>query len=168
MLADGRLVITGGEYLNNNFALTNLGAIYDPKANTWTNLPAPASWPYIGDSPSVVLPNGNYMVGNKLAKSMAVLNPKTLTWTVLPGTGKSDFNAEEGWTLLPDGSILTMDVKHAPNSERFVTSKKDLDDRRKYDRRPAFALALRLYSLRPRRHALLLPARRNWPCNFAT
>ena len=124
VLADGRLVITGGEYLNNNFALTNLGAIYDPKANMWTNLPAPASWPYIGDSPSVVLPNGNYMVGNKLAKSMAVLNPKTLTWTVLPGTGKSDFNAEEGWTLLPDGSILTMDVKHAPNSERFVSSRK--------------------------------------------
>ena len=26
VLADGRLVITGGEYLNNNFSLTNLGA----------------------------------------------------------------------------------------------------------------------------------------------
>lgn len=124
VLTDGRLVITGGEYLNNNFTLTNLGAIYDPKANTWTNLPAPASWKYIGDSPSIVLPNGNYMVGNKLAKSMAVLNPKTLTWTMLAATGKSDFNAEEGWTLLPDGSILTMDVKHAPNSERFLPSTK--------------------------------------------
>jgi len=53
---------------------------------------------------------------------MAALNPKTLKWTVLAGTGKSDFNAEEGWTLLPDGSVLTMDVKNAPNSERFVTS----------------------------------------------
>ncbi len=122
VLADGRLVITGGEYLNNVFTLTNLGAIYDPKANTWTNLPAPASWPYIGDSPSLVLPNGLFLVGNKLNKSMAALNPKTLKWTVLAGTGKSDFNAEEGWTLLPDGSVLTMDVKNAPNSERFVTS----------------------------------------------
>jgi hypothetical protein len=99
-----------------------LGAIYDPKANTWTNLPAPASWQYIGDSPSVVLPNGFFMVGNKLTKSMAILNPKTLAWTVLPGTGKSDFDAEEGWTLLRDGTILTMDVKNAPNSERFVPS----------------------------------------------
>ncbi len=124
VLADGRLVITGGEYLNGNFTLTNLGAIYDPAANTWTNLPAPASWKYIGDSPSVVLPNGIFMVGNKLMKSMALLNPKTLTWTVLPGTGKSDFNAEEGWTLLPDGSVLTEDVKHAPNSERFVFASK--------------------------------------------
>src|SRR5262249_11970557 len=54
-----------------------------------------------------------------LAKSMAALNPKTLKWTVLPELGKSDFNAEEGWTLLPDGSILTFDVKNAPNSERL-------------------------------------------------
>lgn len=122
VLADGRLVIVGGEYNNNNFTLTNLGAIYDPKANTWTNLPPPSSWQYIGDSPSVVLPNGNFMVGNKLTKSMAILNIKTLTWTVLAGTGKSDFNAEEGWTLLPDHSVLTMDVKNAPNSERFVLS----------------------------------------------
>jgi N-acetylneuraminic acid mutarotase len=81
VLADGRVVIVGGEYLNGAFTLTNLGAIYDPKANTWTNLPPPASWNYIGDSPSVVLPSGNFLVGNKLLKSMALLNPKTLTWT---------------------------------------------------------------------------------------
>ena len=124
VLSDGRVVITGGEYLNGAFTLTNLGAIYDPKANTWTNLNPPSAWSYIGDSPSVVLPNGNYLVGNKLTKSMAVLNPKTLAWTVLPGTGKTDFNAEEGWTLLPDGSILTMDVKRAPHSERFVMTSK--------------------------------------------
>jgi len=64
------------------------------------------------------------MVGNKLTKSMAMLNPKTLTWTVLSGTGKADLNAEEGWTLLPYGSILTMDVKNAPNSERYSTGAK--------------------------------------------
>jgi len=124
VLADGRVVITGGEYLNNNFTLTNLGAIYDPAKNTWTNLPPPPKWQYIGDSPSVVLPNGYFMVGDKLTKAMAALNPKTLTWTVGPGTGKSDFNAEEGWTLLPDGSVLTADVKNAPNSERFSLTTK--------------------------------------------
>src|ERR1700684_2020185 len=64
------------------------------------------------------------LVGNKLLKSLAMLNPKTLKWTVLPGTGKSDFNAEEGWTLLADGSVLTADVKNAPNSERYVLSAK--------------------------------------------
>jgi hypothetical protein len=119
VLADGRLVITGGEYLNGNFTLTNLGAIYDPKANTWTNLPPPTGWAYIGDSPAVVLPNGRFLVGNKLTRKMAVLVPKTLTWNLLVGNGKSDFNAEEGWTLLPDGTILTADVRKAPHSERF-------------------------------------------------
>jgi hypothetical protein len=122
VLADGRLVIVGGEYLNGAFALTNLGAIYDPAANTWTNLPPPTGWKYIGDSPSVVLPNGNYLVGNKLTKSMAMLNPTTLKWTVMAGTGKSDFNAEEGWTLLPNGTVFTADVKHAPNSEIYTPS----------------------------------------------
>ena len=134
VLPDGRVVITGGEYLNGNFTLTNLGAIYDPKANTWTNLPAPATWQYIGDSPSVVLPNGTFMVGNKLTKSMASLNATTLKWTVTPGTGKSDFNAEEGWTLLPDGTVLTEDVKNAPNSERYILDEEKLVNSRKYDR----------------------------------
>jgi hypothetical protein len=124
VLADGRLVITGGEYNNNQFTLTNLGAIYDPVANTWTNLPPPAGWSYIGDSPSVVLPNGHFVVGNKLTTDMRQLNPKTLTWSKLPSTGKSDFDAEEGWTLLPGGDILTADVKNAPNSEIYSATAK--------------------------------------------
>ena len=121
VLADGRLVIVGGEYNNGAFALTNLGAIYDPAANTWTALNPPKGWSYIGDSPASMLPNGYFMVGNKLTKLMAALNPKTLTWTELSSAGKSDFNAEEGWTLLANGTILTMDVKNAPNSEIYNT-----------------------------------------------
>jgi hypothetical protein len=39
VLADGRVVIVGGEYNFGSFTLTNLGAIYDPVANTWTSLP---------------------------------------------------------------------------------------------------------------------------------
>ena len=124
VLADGRLVITGGEYNSNQFALTNQGAIYDPKANTWTMLTPPTGWTYIGDSPSVVLPNGKFVVGNKLTKQMRELNPKTLKWTSLSSKGKSDFNAEEGWTLLPNGSILTADVKNAPNSEVYAPGAK--------------------------------------------
>jgi hypothetical protein len=119
VLADGRLVIVGGEYNNGAFALTNLGAVYDPAANTWTNLPPPTGWSYIGDSPSLVLPNGHLIVGNKLTKQMAALDPATLTWRSVKSAGKSDFNAEEGWTLLPTGNILTYDVKNAPNSELY-------------------------------------------------
>jgi hypothetical protein len=121
-LADGHVVITGGEYNLGTFVLTNLGAIYDPVADTWTSLPPPTGWDYIGDSPSVVLPDGQFLVGQKIDTLMAELDPSTLQWTAMASTGKSDFNAEEGWTLLPDGSVLTLDVKNAPNSERYIPS----------------------------------------------
>jgi hypothetical protein len=127
VLANGRVVIIGGEYNFGNFVLTNLGAIYDPVANTWTSLPPPAGWDFIGDSPAVVLPDGKFLIGNKLDKRMAELDPTTLTWTPMGtglqvSTGKSDFNAEEGWTLLPSGTVLTCDVQNAPHSEKFIYS----------------------------------------------
>lgn len=122
VLADGRLVIVGGEYNNGAFALTNQGAIYDPAANKWTSVPPPLGWNYIGDSPALVLPNGKFAVGNKLTRQMAALDPKTLFWQLLGSAGKNDFNAEEGWTLLPNGNILTADVKNAPDSEIYTPS----------------------------------------------
>ena len=127
VLADGRLLIEGGEYSNcgATFTLTNQGAIYSPVSNTWTTVAPPKGWSYIGDSPSLVLPNGNYVIGNKLTKQMRELDPKTMKWTSIPSKGKKDFDAEEGWTLLPNGSILTEDVKDAPNSEIYTPSAKE-------------------------------------------
>lgn len=127
VLADGRLIIEGGEYSScgADFTLTNQGAIYDPTTNTWTTMTPPKGWNYIGDSPSVVLPNGDYVIGNKLTKQMRELNPKTMKWISLPSKGKKDFDAEEGWTLLASGSILTADVKDAPNSEIYTPSAKE-------------------------------------------
>ena len=122
VLADGRVLIEGGEYNNGAFTLTNLGAIYDPITNTWVSLPPPPGWDFIGDPPSTVLPDGRFLIGRKLDMQIAVLDPATLTWTLLGSTGKSDFNAEEGWTLLPDGTVFTFDVKNAPNSERYFIS----------------------------------------------
>jgi len=122
VLADGRLLITGGEYNtpgNYDLQLVNLGAVYDPVANTWTSIGHPRNWHWIGDSPSSVLPDGRLLVGQKLTHQDAALDPKTLQWTLLGNKGKSDFNAEEGFTLLPDGTVLTADVKNAPNSERY-------------------------------------------------
>lgn len=122
VLADGRVLISGGEYNspgNYDLQLTNLGAVYDPKANTWTAIKHPKGWHWIGDSPGSVLPDGRLVLGQKLTKQVAALDPTTLQWTLLAHAGKSDFNAEEGWTLLPDGTILTEDVKNAPNSERY-------------------------------------------------
>jgi len=119
VLADGRVLFLGGEYQDGNFALVDTCMVYDPIKNKWVVFNPPANWNFIGDSPSTVLADGKYLLGRKLDKRIAVLDPKTLTWTELKSTGKRDFNAEEGWTLLPNGTVLTYDVKHAPNSEIY-------------------------------------------------
>jgi hypothetical protein len=120
---DGRFIMTGGEYNypgnGYDLQLVNLGASYDPVAGTWTKLGHPRGWKTIGDSPSMVLPDGRYLLGQKLTTKDATLDPKTLHWSKIGDAGKADFNAEEGWTLLPNGTVLTADVKNAPNSEIY-------------------------------------------------
>ena len=116
VLPDGRVIVEGGEY---NFFVpvwTNLGAIYDPLANTWTPVSPPAFFggtthhpSAIGDAPSVVLANGQFMLADALTNQQALLNPKTLTWRAT-GTRKFDPNNEEGWTLLPNRRVLTVDA----------------------------------------------------------
>jgi hypothetical protein len=114
VLADGRVVIEGGEYNTANGqncqgVWTNQGAIYDPKANRWTALAPPSNWSTIGDAQAVVLPDGTYMQANCCTTEQALLDPSTLTWTPT-GRGKFDDNDEEGWNLLPDGTLLTVDA----------------------------------------------------------
>jgi hypothetical protein len=122
VLADGRLVISGGEYNEGGayqLQLVNLGAVYNPTTAEWTPLGHPHRWKWIGDSPSSVLPDGRLLMGDKLHVWDAALNPKSLHWSAVGHSGKSDFNAEEGWTLLANGTILTADVLNAPNSEIY-------------------------------------------------
>ena len=113
VLADGRVIMEGGEYNatggNCQAVWTTLGAIYDPKTNLWSSVAPPTGWTTIGDAQSVVLPNGTYMQANCCTKQQALLNAKTLTWSVR-GKGKFDINDEEGWNLLPGGNVLTVDA----------------------------------------------------------
>jgi len=117
VLADGRVVVQGGEYNFGNFSLTHRGKIYDPQKNTWTRLSAPSR--YIGDSGAGVLADGRYFVAPKLTKQLAALDPATMTWTQLSTDGKRGFNSEEGPVLLPDGSLLIVNVKAAPHTQRY-------------------------------------------------
>ena len=119
VLADGRVLFEGGEYNFGDFALTNQGAIYDPIKQTWTPVKHPPHWQNIGDSPSVVLADGRFFLGDKVHKRGVFLDPKTMKWTDAGYTGKNDFNSEEGWTLMPDGTVLTFDVKDHPRSESY-------------------------------------------------
>src|SRR2546423_788629 len=113
VLPDGRVVVQGGEYNlndnNGNGVWTNLGAIYDPVADTWTALPAPPGWNNIGDAQCVVMPNGQLIMANPFDERMAVFDPVSLTWSSPLNNGKTDRFDEEGWTLLPDGTLITVD-----------------------------------------------------------
>jgi len=132
-LPDGRFIVIGGEY-NWNYAYagfgsevwTDQGAIYDPVANTWTCITAPASpWDNIGDAESVVLPNGSFMIAQAVYVSTsgstglqdATINVSTnppVYNTPFTPTGKSaddgGYQDEEGWTLLPNGTVMTLEV----------------------------------------------------------
>jgi hypothetical protein len=129
VLADGRVVVMGGEYNlndnNGNGVWSKLGAIYDPEKNEWLPLEAPFGWDSIGDAQSVVLPDGQWMLASCCTgdgRQAAVLNPSTLAWRYLSSHGKADGNDEEGWTLLPDGTVLAVDVGDVPNAERYFPS----------------------------------------------
>ncbi len=118
VLADGKLIINGGEYNFCHQDETNLGAIYDPSTNAWTSVTGPTGWSEIGDGQSAVLTNDTYMLGNCCTSDQALLNESSMTWTQI-GTGKHDPNSEEGWTLMRNGTVLTADVIGEPNSEYY-------------------------------------------------
>jgi hypothetical protein len=121
VLPDGRVLVEGGEYNGAGCPgplEVSLGAIYDPLANKWTKVNPPDGWDEIGDSPSIVLPNGIFMLGQNESTASAFFNPKTLGWT-LKGSGKADAYAEEGMELLPDGKVLLADTQDTPNTEIF-------------------------------------------------
>jgi hypothetical protein len=117
VLPDGRVIIVGGEYNGGNTeAFTNLGAIYDPLANTWKSVKAPAKLDPIGDAQSVVLANGTFMLGGCCAfpDADALFDAATLGWT-LTGAPSADgspdsYQDEQGYELLPNGNVLTIDI----------------------------------------------------------
>lgn len=134
VLPDGRVIIMGGEYNGSNTEVwTNLGAIYDPVANSWTPVSAPSvtGWTQIGDAESTVLADGTFMLaaccGNPDID--ALLDATTLTWTSTgaPSAGDS-YQDEQGYELLPNGNVLTIDVwtnypnGGATNAEQYDAS----------------------------------------------
>ena len=130
VLADGRVIVIGGEANYQNYVWTNLGAIYDPVANTWTPISAPPGWDHVGDAQCCVLPDGRFMLASSWYGDFtgtqivaAVLDPTTMAWSPIDVSTKVENNFdEEGWTLMPDGTILTVDVENLPYAEKYVPS----------------------------------------------
>jgi hypothetical protein len=114
VLPDGRVIIMGGEYNGSNTEVwTKLGAIYNPVSNSWKAVSAPSGWTQIGDSASVVLANGTFMLAGCCNNPAAdvLFDAKTLTWTITgaPSAG-GNYQDEQGYELLPSGNVLTIDV----------------------------------------------------------
>lgn len=120
VLPDGRLLIEGGEYNHLSAVWTNMGAIYNPKLNTWKQVNPPTGWTTIGDAQGVILSTGVYMQANCCTRQFAYFQPGTLTWTAFDTNGKFDVFDEEGFNLLPNGQVLTVDAyvfQYDPNGK---------------------------------------------------
>jgi Kelch motif len=122
VLADGRLVVCGGEWSDASGAIknddTNSCEIYDPVANSWKSFDPPTPlgsttpWKEIGDAPCAVLPDGTFLLGSINDGNVAKLNPATLEWTPLSNRGIS--SDEDSWVLMPDNTIAAPSCQNPP------------------------------------------------------
>jgi hypothetical protein len=129
VLADGKVIIEGGEDNNGQRVETASGALYDPAQNLWTFVSPPSGWSTIGDAPSTVLPNKSYLLGNACSNQTALFT-ESAGWI---SSGQEEaWGAEAGYNLLPSGNVLTIDTcqygngcqnNQTPyNSELYTTS----------------------------------------------
>ncbi len=120
VLADGRLIVIGGEYNSGAAVWTNIGFIYNPLTDTWsTQLTEVFGGGSIGDSSGIVLTDGTFILSDISSGNIEALDLATLTFTALNPPGKDDINNEENWNLLPDGTILTVDSRIASSFEIY-------------------------------------------------
>jgi hypothetical protein len=128
VLADGRLIVEGGEYVTGetnlrypifrNMVWSTKGAITNPLQNiAWAAVKPPAGWGDVnlqngtGDAQATVLSDGTFFLANALTRQQAILDPTTLTWTAADtNKTKYDENDEENWNLLPGRTVLAVDA----------------------------------------------------------
>ncbi len=127
VLADGRLLVIGGEYSDlsgsNANDDTGAGEIYDPVANSWSPLSPPPGITQVGDSPATMLPDGRFLLGSFNGTSTFLFDPATANWTAAGANGgKNDSGSEETWVLMGDGTVVMPQCSNAPNAEMYIIS----------------------------------------------
>jgi hypothetical protein len=151
VLTDGRVFVAGAEYGNGGAQFDVVGAraeIYDPVANTWTQINPPSALlnyttpPGVSvdtnkqaffDSASMLLPDGTVLVGPvdpAIYNGTLIYNPFSNTWTNGPLTVNNPqgigCQAEATWVKLANDSILTIDPGgnnvSGTNTERYIPS----------------------------------------------
>jgi uncharacterized repeat protein (TIGR03803 family) len=126
VLPDGRVFVAGGEYGTG----TAKAEIYDPVANTWTEIDPPSSLldpaqDVFSDAISVVIANGTVMimpVHPKTYGGTLIYDPVAKAWSPGPVLANNAYYQEEcSWAKLADGSIITIDPSDQ-KSQRYVPS----------------------------------------------
>jgi hypothetical protein len=123
VLADGRLVIAGGEYSDasgsNSQDESNLCEIYDPVANSWTSIPPPPV-AQLGDAAGCMLADGRLLVADLNSTATFTLDPVALTWSAAAAGGAKSVRAnEESWVLMGDNTVITAECVNPPNAEKY-------------------------------------------------
>jgi len=93
--------------------------MYDPVANSWTNLPSVPTPTPMGECPSAVLPDGRVLVSDKRGDTTYLYTPATNSWSSAPDKLRGDWTDEETWVKLPDNSILSYDIFASQASGRL-------------------------------------------------
>jgi Kelch motif len=115
VLADGRVIVCGGEYTDATGIPTNddnnTGEIYDPVANSWSSVSPPITsrgtdWANVGDGSSTVLPDGTFLLGSIDDDKIDKLNPATLKWTPMQSRPQVPSSDEDSWVLMPDSTVV--------------------------------------------------------------
>ncbi|WP_426672056.1 hypothetical protein ACPPVU_12575 [Mucilaginibacter sp. McL0603] len=119
VLSDGRLIVCGGEYGGSNSGVwSNKTEIYDPVADTWTEIAPPTGWGNVGDSPSVLFPDGRLFIGKYNETKTAIYDPGTNAWTA--GADKPSTSSEESWVLLPDNTVITVRCDSSQRADKYI------------------------------------------------
>jgi hypothetical protein len=117
VLADGQVIVTGGEYSDDK-PETNKCERYDPITDTWSDVNPPAGWDHIGDGVCTLLPDGRYLTANPYDQLTAIYDPVAATWSAGPTMlGRSD---EESWVLMPDETVVAPQCDNHPHAEKLV------------------------------------------------
>jgi hypothetical protein len=113
VLADGKVLVCGGEYSDASGAnandWNNSCEIYDPVTNQWSMLPSPAdaagnTWTQIGDPACTLLADGTFLMGAPNTSNIAKFDPATMTWKAMSSHTLGSSN-EDSWVLMPDNTV---------------------------------------------------------------
>src|SRR4051794_5613213 len=118
VLADGRVMVIGGEYHGGTAqAEQNTGEMYDPLTNSWSDLATPG-WNEVGDPAFCVLQDGRVIMGKLDTSQTAIFTPGPDSWQA--GPNKPGGSSEESWALLADDTVLTVRTDSSRNAQKYL------------------------------------------------